>query len=68
MIVTVGILVLLLVLAFAQMRLVGKVAQLDDDMQRQLTTLRKEIADLRACGEPPRRVAPPAVQPTVDNL
>jgi hypothetical protein len=62
MIVTIGILLLLVALAFAQVRLMGTVAALDDAMQRQGTALRKEIADLRACGEPPRRVAPPAVQ------
>jgi hypothetical protein len=62
MLVTVGILVLLLALAFAHVQLMGRVAELDYDMQRQLTTLRKDIADLRACDETPRRVAPPVVQ------
>jgi hypothetical protein len=62
MIVTVGILVLLLALALAQVQLVGRVAQLDEALQREIATLRHEIADLRACDEPPRRVAPPVVQ------
>jgi hypothetical protein len=68
MIVTVGILVLLLVLALAQVRLVGRVAQLDYDMQRELLALRKDLADLRACGETPRRVTPPVVQDVKGGL